>query len=75
MGIVPPPDVRALVMKVKLSLTRLDFEDLHQRVDKLRAGTPDANVPKRALIDLLEDHGKLIRALEEVHIEVEEVDI
>lgn len=48
-------------MKVPaMKLSEADFEELHRRLDKVRAGTSVVKVPVSALRDLLRDHSELI---------------
>ena len=50
-------------MKFKAELSQEAWEELHRRLDKVRAGTSDVRVPVEALRDLLYDHAQLHRKM------------
>jgi hypothetical protein len=50
-------------MKLKLTCTQRQFDDLHQAIDKVKRTSTTVKVDKQALINLLIDHGKLVAKL------------
>lgn len=57
-------------MKIKLFTTAAQQTELHKLHDGCRENTEFVKVPRKALIALLMDHGKLVGAVGENNIEV-----
>lgn len=52
--------------QVKLELSQEGFEDIHERVDKVRAGTKMVKLPIESVKALLRDHSAVLVEVEGV---------
>lgn len=51
---------------MKLYTTDEDFDTLHLAADKARKNAKEVKVPRQALINLLMDHGHLVKLVKEL---------